>query len=168
MLYFSETTLFLVQSSSIKESLISIFASAHSLLCCSEIDWWLVLFIWACSLICYSNYCLSWWFFLLLMNSCFIVNFDLRKREEFQFSIFILQRSYLWSYWVEWELILIIRLCFLTCWSIWYIIRFNRLLLSHVSWEFTLYFNSDHDYINVDDQMLIEFLAQVSICKVTR
>ncbi len=133
MLYFSETTLFLVRSSNAKESSISIFTSACNLLCCSEINWWLVLFIWACSLICYSNYCLSWWFFLLVMNSCFIVDFDLHEREKFRFSIFTLQYSHLWSYWVEWELILIIRLCSLTCWSIWYIIRFNKSLSSY-SW----------------------------------
>ncbi len=65
-----------------------------------------------------------------LMNSRFVADFDLRKREKFQFSIFNLQRSHLWSYWVEWELVLIIRLCFITCWLIWYIICFNRSLLS--------------------------------------
>jgi len=30
-----------------------------------------------------------------LMNSRFVVDFDLRKREKFQFSIFDLQRSHL-------------------------------------------------------------------------
>jgi len=30
------------------------------------------------------------------------------------------------------------------------------------------YFNSDHHYVNVDDQRLIEFFAQVSICKVVK
>ena len=147
MLYFSETTLFLVRFSSVKESLISIFASARSLLCCSEIDWWLVFFIWACSLICYSNYDLSWWFFLLVMNSCFAVDFGLREREKFRFSFFILRRSHLWSYWVEWELILIVQLCSLTCWSIWYIIRFDKSLSSHaLSWFDRVFF--EHAWLN--------------------
>ncbi len=85
-------------ASSAKESSISIFASARSLFCCSEVDWWIVLFIWACSLICYSNYCLSWWFFLLLMNFCSAAHFGLREREKFQFSIFNLRCNHLWSY----------------------------------------------------------------------
>ena len=63
-----------------------------------------------------------------LMNSRFVVDFDLREREKFRFSIFDLQRSHLWSYWVEWELVLIIRLCSITCRSIWYIICFDRSL----------------------------------------
>jgi len=65
-----------------------------------------------------------------LMNSRFAVDFDLREREKFRFLIFNLQRSHLWSYWVEWELVLIIRLCSITCRLIWYIICFNRSLSS--------------------------------------
>ena len=64
-----------------------------------------------------------------LMNSRFAVDFDLREREKFWFSIFDLRRSHLWSYWVEWELVLIVQLCSITCWSIWYIICFGRSLL---------------------------------------
>ncbi len=30
-----------------------------------KLIWWLVLFVWVCSLIYQSNYCLNWWFFLL-------------------------------------------------------------------------------------------------------
>ncbi len=63
-----------------------------------------------------------------LMNSRFVVDFDLRKREKFWFSIFDLQRSHLWNYWVEWELVLIVRLCSITCRLIWYIICFDRSL----------------------------------------
>jgi len=65
-----------------------------------------------------------------LMNFRFAADFDLRKREKFQFSIFDLRRSHLWSYWVEWELVLIVQLCSITCQSIWYIICFNRSLSS--------------------------------------
>ncbi len=65
-----------------------------------------------------------------LMNSRFVVDFDLRKREKFQFSIFDLRCNHLWSYWVEWELVLIVQLCSITCRSIWYIICFDRLLSS--------------------------------------
>ncbi len=68
----------------------------------------------------------------MLINFRFVVNFDLHKHEKFWFSIFDLQHSHLWSYWVEWELVLIIRLCSITCQSIWYIICFNRLLSSSV------------------------------------
>ncbi len=64
-----------------------------------------------------------------LMNSRFAVDFDLRERKKFRFSIFDLRRSLLWSYWVEWELILIIRLCSVTCWLIWYIICFDIFLV---------------------------------------
>ncbi len=67
-----------------------------------------------------------------LMNSCFVADFGLRKREKFRFSIFDLRRSHLWSYWVEWELVLIVRLCSVTCQSIWYIICFDRSLSSVV------------------------------------
>ena len=63
-----------------------------------------------------------------LMNSRFVADFDLRERENFQFSIFNLRRSHLWSYWVEWELVLIIQFCSITCRLIWYIICFNRSL----------------------------------------
>ncbi len=35
-----------------------------------------------------------------LMNSRFVVDFGLRKRGKFWFSIFDLRRSHLWSYWV--------------------------------------------------------------------
>ncbi len=72
-----------------------------------------------------------------LMNSRFAVDFGLREREKFWFSIFDLRCSHLWSYWVEWELVLIIRLCSITCWSIWYIICFCRSL----SPELALYSN---------------------------
>jgi len=65
-----------------------------------------------------------------LMNSRFVADFDLCERENFHFSFFDLQCSHLWSYWVEWELVLLVRLCFITCNSIWYIICFNRLLSS--------------------------------------
>ncbi len=65
-----------------------------------------------------------------LMNSRFAVDFGLRKREKFQFSIFDLRHSHLWSYWVEWELVLIVWLCSITCQSIWYIICFDKSLLS--------------------------------------
>ncbi len=70
-----------------KRNLISIFASVRSLLCCSKVDWWLVLFMWVCSLIYQSNYCLNWWFFLLrwwtLISPSILVcvsakNFDFR------------------------------------------------------------------------------------------
>ena len=64
-----------------------------------------------------------------LMNSRFVVDFGLREREKFWFSIFDLRRSHLWSYWVEWGLVLIVRLCSITCRSIWYIICFGRSLL---------------------------------------
>ncbi len=65
----------------------------------------------------------------MLINFRFIVDFNLHKHEKFQFSIFDLQHSHLCSYWVEWRLVLIIWLCFITCQSIWYIICFNKLLL---------------------------------------
>jgi len=68
----------------------------------------------------------------VLMNFRFAADFDLREREKFRFSIFDLQRSHLWSYWVEWELVLIVRLCSITCRSIWYIICFDRSLSSKV------------------------------------
>ena len=55
-----------------------------------------------------------------LMNSRFAADFGLRKREKFRFSIFDLRCSHLWSYWVEWELVLFIWLCSITCQSIWY------------------------------------------------
>ncbi len=45
-------------------------------------------------------------------------------------SIFDLRRSHLWSYWVEWRLVLIVQLCSITCRSIWYIICFDRSLSS--------------------------------------
>ncbi len=60
-----------------------------------------------------------------LMNSRFAADFDLRGRGKFQFSIFDLRRSRLWSYWVEWGLVLIVRLCSITWRSIWYIICFD-------------------------------------------
>jgi len=63
-----------------------------------------------------------------LMNSRFAADFGLREREKFRFSIFDLRRSRLWSYWVEWELVLIVRLCSITWRSIWYIICFDRSL----------------------------------------
>ena len=63
-----------------------------------------------------------------LMNFRFVVDFDLREREKFQFSIFDLRRSHLWSYWVEWELVLIVQLCSITYRSIWYIICLGRSL----------------------------------------
>jgi len=44
----------------VHKSSISIFASVRSLLCCSKVDWWLVLFVWVCSSICQSNHCLNW------------------------------------------------------------------------------------------------------------
>ncbi len=76
-----------------------------------------------------------------LMNSRFAVDFDLREREKFHFSIFDLRHSHLWSYWVEWELVLIIWLCSITCWSIWYIIFFDKLLSSmHSIIIFILFF----------------------------
>ena len=96
-----------------QKSLISIFASVCSLLCCSKVDWWLVFFMWVCSSIYQSNYCLNWWFFLLrwwtLVSSSILIcmsakNFDFR---------------------------------FLTCDAIicevWYIICFDRSLLS-IAW----------------------------------
>ena len=54
-------------------------------------------------------------------------------------SIFDLQHSHLWSYWVEWELVLIVRLCSITCWSIWYIICFDRSLSLSASWILFLF-----------------------------
>ena len=63
-----------------------------------------------------------------LMNSRFAADFGLREREKFRFSIFDLRRDHLWSYWVEWELVLIVRLCSIACQSIWYIICFDRSL----------------------------------------
>ena len=71
--------------------------------------------------------------FSVLMNFRFAVDFDLRKREKFRFSIFDLRRNHLWSYWVEWELVLIVWLCSITCQSIWYIICFNKSLSSMLS-----------------------------------
>jgi len=64
----------------------------------------------------------------VLMNFRFVVDFNLHKHENIQFSIFDLQHSHLWSYWVEWKLVLIIQLCSITCWLIWYIICFDKLL----------------------------------------
>jgi len=65
-----------------------------------------------------------------LMNSHFVADFGLREHEKFRFSTFDLRRSHLWSYWVEWELVLIVRLCSITWWSIWYIICFDKSLSS--------------------------------------
>ncbi len=66
--------------------------------------------------------------FSVLMNFHFAADFGLREREKFRFSIFDLRCSHLWSYWVKWELVLIVWLCSITCSSIWYIICFNESL----------------------------------------
>ncbi len=131
MLYFSETTLFSMQSLNTKEFDFDFCVSTQS----SVLFWdWLMTCSFRVSLLFdLSIKLLSelMIFSSALMNSRFAVDFGLRKRENFQFSIFDLQRSHLWDYWVEWELVLIVRLCFLTCWLIWYIIRFDELLSSH-------------------------------------
>ena len=131
MLYFSETTLFSMQSLNTKEFDFDFCVSTQSsvlfwdrLMTCS----FRVSLLFDLSIKLLSELMI---FSSALMNSRFAVDFGLRKRENFQFSIFDLQRSHLWDYWVEWELVLIVRLCFLTCWLIWYIIRFDELLSSH-------------------------------------
>ena len=130
MLYFSETTLFSVQSLSTKEFDFNFCISTQS----SVLFWsWLMTCSFCVSLLFDLSIKLLSELMILsfaLMNSRFAVDFDLREREKFQFSIFDLQRSYLWSYWVEWELVLIVWLCSITCRLIWYIICFDKLLLS--------------------------------------
>jgi len=66
----------------------------------------------------------------VLMKSWKKVDFDLCKCKKSQFLIFDLLHNYLWSYWVEWELILIVWMCFITCQSIWYIICLSKSLSS--------------------------------------
>ena len=88
-----------------------------------------------------------------LMNSRFAVDFGLRERRKFWFSIFDLRRSHLWSYWVEWGLVLIVRLCSITCRSIWYIICFDRSLSSEHFWVF-------------HEQMSCMISSKVSVCEV--
>ncbi len=91
-----------------------------------------------------------------LMNSRFAVDFGLRERGKFWFSIFDLRRSHLWSYWVEWELVLIVRLCSITCRSIWYIICFDRSL----SPERVIY-----DAILIMIDKLIKYVIYISTIK---
>ncbi len=132
MLYFSETMLFSVRSSNAKEFDFNFCVSTQS----SVLFWSRLM---TCSfrvslLFDLSIKLLSELMILsfALMNFCFFADFSLREREKFQFSIFDLRRSHLWSYWVEWELILIVRLCSITCWSIWYIICFDKLITCNI------------------------------------
>ncbi len=128
MLYFSETMLFSVQSSSAKEFNFDFCINMQS-----SVLFWSQLM--TCSLhvsllFDLSIKLLSELMILssVLMNFRFAVDFGLREREKFQFSTFNLQRSHLWSYWVEWELVLIVRLYSITWQLIWYIICFDRSL----------------------------------------
>ncbi len=136
MLYFSETTLFSVQFSSAQEFDFNFCINTQS----SVLFWsWLMICSFHVSLLFNLSIKLLselMIFSFALMNSHFVVDFDLRKREKFLFSIFDLQRSHLWSYWVEWELVLIIWLCSITCWLIWYIMCFDRLLSSLLNYMY--------------------------------
>ncbi len=132
MLYFSETMLFSVQSSSAKEFDFDFCVSTQSFV----LFWsWLMTCSFHVSLLFNLSIKLLSELMILssaLMNSRFAVDFGLRKREKFQFSIFDFWCNHLWSYWVEWELVLIVQLCFITCRLIWYIICFDKSLLSNV------------------------------------
>ncbi len=130
MLYFSETTLFLVRSSSAKEfnfdfcisMQFSVLFWSQLMTCSFHVS---LLFDLSIKLLSELMILSS-----ALMKTHFVADFDLREREKFQFSIFNLRCNHLWSYWVEWELVLIIWLCSITCRSIWYIICFDRSLSS--------------------------------------
>ncbi len=123
-MYFSETTLFSVQSSSAKEFNFDFCVSTQS----SVLFWsWLMTCSFHVSLLFDLSIKLLSELMILssaLMNSRFVIDFDLREREKFRFSLFDLRRNHLWSYWVEWELVLIVQLCSITCRSIWCIICF--------------------------------------------
>ncbi len=74
-----------------------------------KLIWWLVLFMWVCSSIYQSNYCLNWWFFLLrwwtLVSSSILIcvsaknfNFRFLTCDAVICEAIELNKNLFWSY----------------------------------------------------------------------